>query len=108
MHWIDWLIVAVPVIFILGIAVYSKRYVRGVADFLAAGRVAGRYVISVVDLQATLSVVLLIAMCEKGYQCGMALTLWDKLTIPVSISLALTGFTLKMLINAGIGFKTTQ
>ena len=40
MHWIDWLIVTVPVSIVLFLAVYSKRYVRGVVDFLAAGRVA--------------------------------------------------------------------
>ena len=54
MHWIDWLIVIIPVALVLGIAIYAKKYVRGVVDFLAAGRAAGRYVISVGDLQAVL------------------------------------------------------
>jgi Na+/proline symporter len=95
MHWIDWLIVAVPVIFVLGMAIYAKKYVRGVADFLAAGRVAGRYVISVGDMQAALAVVSLIAMCEVKYQCGMAMgEFWYILTVPVSIFLALTGYCL--------------
>ena len=52
MHWIDWCIMIIPVIVILGLAIYSGKYVRGVVDFLAAGRVAGRYVISVGDLTA--------------------------------------------------------
>ena len=43
MHWIDWFIVLAPVVFVLGMAVYARKYVRGVADFLAAGRVADRY-----------------------------------------------------------------
>ena len=41
MHPIDWFIAIVPVVLIVGIAVYSKKYVRGVVDYLAAGRVAG-------------------------------------------------------------------
>ena len=94
MHWIDWVIVVVPVVFVLGMAVYAKKYVRGVADFLAAGRVAGRYVISVGDMQAGLSVITLIALCESEYQCGMAMGLWSKLIIPVSIFLSLTGYCL--------------
>ena len=94
MHLIDWFIVVVPVCFVLGIAIYAKKYVRGVAEFLAAGRVAGRYVISVGDLQAGLSVITLIALCESEYQCGMAMGLWSKLTIPVSIFLSLTGYCL--------------
>ncbi len=94
MHWIDWLIMIVPVLFILGMAVYSKKYVRGVADFLAAGRVAGRYVISVGDMQAGLAVISLIALCEMGYQCGMAMSFWNRMVIPVSIFLSLTGYCL--------------
>lgn len=94
MHWIDWVIVIVPVVFVLGMAIYAKKYVRGVADFLAAGRVAGRYVICVGDLQAGLSVITLIALCESEYQCGMAMGLWNKLVVPVSIFMALTGYCL--------------
>lgn len=94
MHWIDWMIVIVPLIFVLGLAIYSKRYVRGVTDFLAAGRVAGRYVISVGDLQACLSVISLIALCESQYQCGMAIGFWNQLIVPISIFMSLTGYCL--------------
>ncbi len=94
MHWIDWIIVIIPLGLVLGMAIYAKKYVRGVTDFLAAGRVAGRYVISVGDLQAGLSVISLIALCESEYQCGMAMGLWSKLVIPVSIFLSLTGYCL--------------
>jgi solute:Na+ symporter, SSS family len=94
MHWIDWIIVIIPVTFVLGMAIYAKKYVRGVTDFLAAGRVAGRYVISVGDLQAGLAVLSLIALCESEYQCGMAMGLWSKLVIPISIFMSLTGYCL--------------
>lgn len=92
MHWIDWCIFTVPVLFILGMAVYSRKYVRGVVDYLAAGRVAGRYVICVGDMQAGLAVITLVALCEQEYQCGMAMGLWNKITIPISIFIALTGY----------------
>ena len=94
MHWVDWVIVILPVLFVLGMAIYSRKYVRGVTDFLAAGRVAGRYVICVGDMQAGLSVITLIALCEGEYQCGMAMGLWNKLIIPVSIFISLTGYCL--------------
>ncbi|MDD5727188.1 MAG: hypothetical protein PHV59_01370 [Victivallales bacterium] len=92
MHWVDWVIMVVPVLFILGMAVYTRKYIRGVADFLAAGRVAGRYVISIGDMSAALSVVALVSLCERDYQCGIALGLWGKLTVPIGIFLALTGY----------------
>ncbi len=94
MHLVDWIIVLVPVFFVLAMAIYVRKYVRGVADFLAAGRVAGRYVISVGDMQAALAVITLIAICEKEYQCGMAMLFWNNLTIPVGVFLSLTGYCL--------------
>jgi Na+/proline symporter len=92
MHLIDWLIVVVPVLAILGVAVYAKRYVRGVVDFLAAGRVAGRYVISVGDMAAGLGVITLVALVESKYQVGYALSFWEYLVVPVGIIMGLTGY----------------
>ena len=50
MHPIDWIIMLVPFAAVLGLAIYARKYARDVVDFLAAGRVAGRYVISVGDV----------------------------------------------------------
>lgn len=92
MHTIDWLIVLIPFSLVLWLTIYSKRYVRGVVDFLAAGRVAGRYVMSAGDLTAGLSVITLVAMVEAKYQVGYALSFWEYLMVPVGIIMALTGF----------------
>jgi len=88
----DWLIVVIPVALILCAAVYSKKYVRGVVDYLAAGRVAGRYVIAVGDLTAGLSVITLVALVESKYQVGYALTFWEYMVIPVGSIMGLTGY----------------
>jgi Na+/proline symporter len=93
MTLVSWLIVIIPMLFILGSAFYSRKYVRDVADYLACGRVAGRYVISVGDLTAGLSVITLVAMCEQNYQTGMAIGFWGAIGTPVAIFMALTGFT---------------
>jgi len=66
------MIVILPVLGVLFAAFYSKRYVKDVADYLACGRVAGRYVISVGDMAAGLSVISLVAACEANYQVGIA------------------------------------
>ena len=50
MSWIDWAIVIVPMMCVLFLGYYSSRYIRGVADFLAAGRVCGRYVICIASV----------------------------------------------------------
>lgn len=92
MHWIDWLIVIIPVSCVLGLAIYSRKYVRGVADFLAAGRVAGRYVIAVGDMAASASVLAVVAAVEMKYNAGFGVFFWSNLFGPVGIIMALTGF----------------
>ncbi|OQC13519.1 MAG: sodium/panthothenate symporter [Lentisphaerae bacterium ADurb.Bin082] len=92
MHWLDWLITLVPMALIMALAIYSKKYVRGVVDYLAAGRVAGRYVISVGDMASALSVITLVALVEVNYQTGFALSFWSNIIAPISIIMALTGY----------------
>ena len=92
MQIVDWLIVIVPVVFIVLMALYARRFARGVVDFLAAGRVAGRYVISVGDLSAGLSVITLVAGCEQNYQTGYGIAFWNNVLVPVGVVLALTGY----------------
>ena len=94
MTWLDWLIVIVPVALLIWISVYSRMYARGVVDFLAAGRVAGRYIISVGDLTAGLSVISLVANAEQFYQNGFAVSFWGAVTAPLGIFMALTGYCL--------------
>jgi Na+/proline symporter len=94
MTLVSWFIVIIPLVFVLGAAFYSKKYVRDVADYLACGRVAGRYVISVGDLTSGLSVITFVAMCEQNYQCGMAISFWGAINTPLAVFIALTGFTI--------------
>ncbi len=42
MYWLDWILIWVPLIIVVFAAFKSKKYVKGVADFLSAGRIAGR------------------------------------------------------------------
>jgi solute:Na+ symporter, SSS family len=92
MGLIDWLIVIIPVTFVIGMGLYSRRYIRGVADFLAAGRVCGRYVISVGDIANALSIIGLVAYVEVHYKTGFALAFWTKIVGPLGIVMGLFGY----------------
>lgn len=92
MDWLGWLIVIVPIAAVLWVAFRTRRYIRDIADYLAAGRVAGRYVISVGDLQAGLGVITLVAMVEEQYQSGLGLGFWSGLMVPISLVMSLTGY----------------
>ncbi len=74
--WIDWSII----VFIVGImltgVIISKTYMRSVADFLSAGRSAGRYLVSVAEGIAALGAITVIANFEMNYEAGFALTWW--------------------------------
>ncbi len=92
MHWIDWLITIVPFVLILWMAVSCRKYVRGVVDYLAAGRVAGRYVMCVGSLESALGVVAIVATVEVNYQTGYALGFWGAILAPIGLIMALTGY----------------
>jgi SSS family solute:Na+ symporter len=40
---IDWIVFLVPMIILVAIAAYTSRYLKSVADYMAGGRCAGRY-----------------------------------------------------------------
>ena len=88
----DWLIIILPVCFVLYMGYYSRRYIRGVADFLSAGRLCGRYVICVADMANALSIIGLVSYVEVHYKTGFSLAFWSYLTIPVTVFMGLTGF----------------
>ena len=94
MHWIDWLIVIIPLIAVGWIGFMTQRYVQGVSDFLAAGRVAGRYVICVAGGEAALGLISVIALFEYYYKSGLALGFWSSISIPVGLIMTLTGFVI--------------
>ena len=92
MSWIDWTIVIVPTLFVLGMGMYSRKYLRDVTTFLSAGRVCGRYVISVGDIASGLSILGLVAYVEVHYRTGFAAAFWSAIMTPMSIMLALFGY----------------
>lgn len=93
MHWVDWIIVLIPLVVVFWIAIKSRHYVKGVSDFLAGGRVAGRYVISVASGEAAMGLVSLVAGFEMLYLVGFACSgYWGRITSIVMIVLGLWGY----------------
>jgi len=92
LNLLDWVIVAVPLFAVLYMAFYARRYARDVADFLVAGRVAGRYVISVAGMESAMGIITMVGYIESHYQTGFAITFWNNLLLPVSMILSLAGY----------------
>ena len=92
MNWVDWIFVGIPILLVVMAALKSQKYVKGVADFLSAGRVAGRYVVSVATGEAGLGLISVVAILEMYYKSGFAISFWATLTAPIGLVLALVGF----------------
>ncbi len=92
MIWYDWLILILPICLVMFMGLYTRRYVRGVSDFLSAGRLAGRYVICVGDVANALSIIGLVTYIEIHYKTGFSVSFWSSILAPLSIILSLTGF----------------
>ncbi len=92
MSWIDWTIMAVPMCIVCFIAYKTNKYMKGVSDFPAAGRVAGRYLVCTATGMAGMGVISVVAACERHYKAGFAISWWQTLWFPVGMVMTLTGF----------------
>jgi SSS family solute:Na+ symporter len=73
----DWIIVIVAfALMFLGV-VFSKKSMKSVADFLAAGRTAGRYLISVSMGMAMLGAITVVGEFELYFKSGFCMKWWE-------------------------------
>lgn len=94
MNFWDWIVVLIPLSVVICIGILAQRYTRNVADFLTAGRKAGRYLLSVADGSAGMGLITVIGAFEMQYNSGFALSFWSGFMIPVGLFMTLTGFVI--------------
>src|SRR5260370_20507898 len=71
---IDWVIMTVYFVFVLGIGVVLKRYTRTSTDFFLAGRAIPAWVCGLAFLSANLGAQEVIGMAASGAEYGIATT----------------------------------
>jgi SSS family solute:Na+ symporter len=91
---VDWAILLGVLFLMIAGVVASRRYMRSVADFLAAGRTAGRYLLTVSQGMAALGAISVVGFLEQNYVAGFALTWWGFTTAVVVLILTVTGFVI--------------
>ena len=94
MQWIDWLMVFVPIAVVFGFAIYTKRFVKSVADFLSGGRCAGRYLLANARGESDAGLSNTTAMFERILISGFVLSFWDKLVYPLILLFSIAGFVI--------------
>ncbi|WP_309399425.1 sodium:solute symporter family protein [Cerasicoccus maritimus] len=94
MSIIDWGIVSVFLFALLGLVLYSRRYMRGVADYLVANRCAGRYLLTLSEGIAGLGAITIVGAFEITYQAGFVPIWWSYFLSPLGLIIALSGFVI--------------
>lgn len=90
--WIDWTIVGALLALMVSMVLVSKRLVRSVSDFLAAGRTGGRYVISMFQGTAALGAITVVGALEMNYVAGFDLRWWEMLNAIVLVGMSVAGW----------------
>src|SRR5882762_6068974 len=94
MHLIDWLIVIVPVSIVAGIALYTRRFLRSVADYMAGGRNAGRFLLCTARAEMGAGAVGFVSNFEVSNRAGFSINWWMQLSVPVALIVAISGFVI--------------
>ena len=94
MHWIDYAITLVPFVIVVIVSWHTRRYMKSVADFMAASRCAGRYLVCNAAGEAAFGAISAVALFEYLYKTGFVLTWWNTMGVPVSLVMTLTGFVI--------------
>jgi SSS family solute:Na+ symporter len=91
---LDWtILLAVYAAMVVGVMAL-KPFMRSVADFLAAGRTAGRYLLSVSQGMAALGAITVVGYLEQNYVAGFSLTWWGFSQAIVILILTVSGFVI--------------
>lgn len=81
-----------PLATVLAIGVYTRRYVKSVADFMAGGRCAGRYLLCTARSEMGAGAVLAVAGYEIFSRAGFTMGWWGNLTGIIGLISAIVGF----------------
>ena len=92
METIDWTIVAVCMIALSVFTLQAVRYMKGVSDFLSAGRSAGRFIQGYAHGMSAVGAISLVASFEMYYSSGFSPMWWPMMFLPIGIFITLSGW----------------
>jgi SSS family solute:Na+ symporter len=91
---LDWSIVLVVLGVMVAGVLLSRSYMKSVADFLAAGRTAGRYLISMAQGIAGLGAITIVGLLEMNYIAGFSMTWWGFTMSVVILIITVSGWVI--------------
>ncbi len=94
MQTLDWAILATSLTGLLVACVLVGRQSRGVSDYLVAGRLAGRYLLTLSEGVAGLGAITIVGTFEVFYSADFVPVWWGYFLAPLGLFLALSGFVI--------------
>jgi len=94
MYPLDWFFIVLTFLGLSWVAFYTRKHMRGVADYLSGGRLAGRYLLAVAKGEQGVGAVVFVAMFEAIAKSGFVLTWWGWLSVPVTFLVAISGWVI--------------
>ena len=94
LSFIDWVIVVIVLLGMVYSVGFTKGMMRSVADFLSAGRTAGRDLISVSQGAAGLGAISIVGFLEVGYIAGFAVQWWGLSQGIILLALTTSGWVI--------------
>ncbi len=92
MSFLDWSILLAMYGVIVATVVITRRHMRGVADYLAARRSAGRYLLTISAGIAGVGAITVVANLEMGYEAGFAQWWWGLTTSLILVIIKVSGW----------------
>ncbi len=89
---LDWMMVIVPLAIVVYVGMRTRRYTRSVAGFMAAERVAGRYLVATASGEAAFGAITAVAAFEQFFVAGFTLSWWQQANNAVWLFILLSGF----------------
>lgn len=94
LSFLDWTIVLVMAILMIVTVLASRGQMKSVADFLAAGRSAGRYLIAISSGIAGLGAITIVGNLEMNLQAGFSMSWWGMTMGVVVLIVTVSGWVI--------------
>ena len=88
----DLCIILIPLAALVWISFATRGQSTSVADFMAASRVAGRYLVCNARGEASFGAISAVGLFEAFYNSGFSYAWWGSIGAPISLLIGLTGF----------------
>jgi SSS family solute:Na+ symporter len=92
MHTLDWILVGGSLLIVFVIGIYTQQYMKSVADFLSAGRLARRYLLAVSKAEMASGAVVFVATFEVMAHSGFTFWWWGWMTGPIGTVMGIFAF----------------